>query len=455
MAEIPRKPSRNYTEGNVLANIIRMGFPSAIGFAAGNIYHIADMFWVSRLGSIAVAAVTFFNAYYWVISSVNMIAGTGSVAIISRRYGENDLPRTEVAIKEALLLKWILGALFGIIGYCTTPQIVHLLGARGEVAALCIPYGRVLFLGLMTNFSTWTIYTALRGIGHPNTAMSIMVGSAALNMVLDPFFIFGWWIFPAWGVTGAGAASVISYTITVVFGIVLFYTGQLNVQFSFRPKAAIHVRTMWEMLKIGLPAGATSISDSLGRSVILPMLAVFGPPAVAVYGAGMQFLHLGIMLCVGLELGLGALIGQNMGARKFDRAWQTAWKGLGLGTGTMVVLGIATAFLARQLIAVFFSTQPEIAIGINFFRIAAISLPFIGAYIIFEGVFTGSGHTVPLMTVGVTYMWGLQVPGVFLLTRVLNFGPEGVWWSFTAASIGGSLLFTIVFLRRRWLQKAV
>ncbi len=455
MATPPKKISRNYTEGNVLANIIRMGFPSAIGFAAGNIYHIADMFWVSRLGSTAVAAITFFNAYYWIISSVNMIAGTGSVAIISRRYGENDYARTEVAIKEAILLKWILGAIFGVIGYFSTPQIVHLLGARGDVAALCIPYGRMLFIGLLANFSTWTIYTALRGIGHPNTAMSIMVGSAALNMVLDPFFIFGWWIFPEWGVTGAAVASVISHTLTISFGIVLFYAGKLNVKFSLRPEASVRLRTMWEMLKIGLPAGATSISDSLGRSVILPMLAVFGAPAVAVYGAGMQFLHLGIMLCVGLELGLGALIGQNMGAGKYDRAWQTAWKGLGLGTGAMVVLGIATALLARQMIGIFFSTEPEVSIGITFFQIAAISLPFVGAYIIFEGVFTGSGHTMPLMTVGITYMWGIQVPAVFLLTQVFNFGPEGVWWSLVAASVGGALLFTIAFLRRRWLHKRV
>lgn len=434
---------------------MRMGFPSAIGFMAGNLYHIADMFWVSRLGAGAVAAITFFGAYYWVISSVNMIAGTGSVSIISRRYGEKDIPRTEVAIKEALLLKWMLGALFGAVGFVTTPQIIYLLGARGEVATICIPYGRVMFAGLVTNFSCWTLYTALRGIGHPNQAMTLMVGSAALNMILDPFFIFGWWFFPEMGVVGAAVASVISYTLTLIVGITLFYWGKFNVAFHWRPEGRIHVRTMWQMMKIGIPAGITSISDSLGRSVIMPMLAVFGSSAVAVYGAGMQFLHLGIMLCVGLELGLGALIGQNLGAGKRERAWETAKKGLVLGTTAMVALGILTFIFARTLIGIFFSSGPEVELGVVFYRIMALSLPFIGAYIIYEGIFTGSGDTVPLMGVGITFKWAIQVPGVFLLTRVLNFGPEGVWWSFAGSSIIGAAIFHVMFLRRKWLSRKV
>jgi len=455
MAGKNKRPARDFTEGHILGSVIRMGFPSALGFAAGNLYHIADMFWVSRLGSGAVAAITFFGTYYWVISSVNMIAGTGSVAVISRRYGEKDLPRTEVAIKEAILLKWILAVFFGIIGFITTPQIIHLLGARGEVAEMCIPYGRILFAGLAFNFSCWTIYTALRGIGHPNTAMGIMVGSAALNVVLDPLFIFGWWIFPELGVRGAAVASVISYTLTLIFGIALFYSGRLNVSFHLKPEGKIRVHTMWQMIKIGLPAGITSISDSLGRMVVMPMLAVFGPAAVAVYGAGMQVIHLGIMLCVGLELGLAALIGQNLGAGKLDRAWETAKKGLGLGTGAMVVLGIASFVFARPLIMIFFPREPEISLGIEFFHIMALCMPFLGAYIIFEGVFTGSGNTVPLMTVGALYMWVFQVPGVFLFSRVLNFGPEGVWWAVTLSLTAAALIFYALFLRRRWLHRKV
>jgi putative MATE family efflux protein len=455
MAELRRNRGRNYTEGHILGNVMRMGFPSAIGFAAGNLYQIADMFWVSRLGSGAVAAVTFFGTYYWVISSVNMIAGTGSVSIISRRYGEDDLPRTEVAIKEAILLKWILGVLFGAIGYFSTPYIVYLLGARGEVAQMAIPYGQILLVGLATNFSSWTIYTALRGIGHPNAAMAIMVVSAACNAILDPLFIFGWLGFPAMGVNGAAVASVISYSLTTFFGIGLFYAGVFNVAFHLRPKAKIHVRTMWQMLKIGIPAGITSISDSLGRSVIMPMLAVFGPAAVAVYGAGMQFIHLGIMLCVGLNLGMAALIGQNMGAGKMDRAWETACKGLWLGVSAMVGLGALVFIFAEPSIRIFFSSEPEVSLGIAFFRILALAMPFYGAYILFEGVFTGSGDTVPLMVVGISGTWGLQVPLVFVLTRILNVGVNGVWWSSAIAGAGAASIFYWIFLRRKWLHKKV
>ena len=121
----------------------------------------------------------------------------------------------------------------------------------------------------------------------------------------------------------------------------------------------------------------------------------------------------------------------------------------------MVVLGIGSFLFAESLIRIFFSGNPEVSLGIIFFRIMAFCMPFFGAYIIFEGVFTGSGDTVPLMTVGAVYMWVFQVPGVFLLTRTLDFGPEGVWWALALSLAAASLLFYVLFLRRKWLHRKV
>jgi Na+-driven multidrug efflux pump len=84
-----------------------------------------------------------------------------------------------------------------------------------------IVYGRIIFIGLGFNFATYSIFTALRGVANPNKAMVLMISLNLVNIILDPFMIFGWWIFPEMGVAGAAWASVISYILAFTAGMVL------------------------------------------------------------------------------------------------------------------------------------------------------------------------------------------------------------------------------------------
>ncbi|GAI17630.1 unnamed protein product [marine sediment metagenome] len=273
-----------------------------IGFAALNIYDIVDMFWVAKLGAEPVAAITIFSSFYWVISSANQIAGTGSVAVISRRYGEKNYPETERAIKDTILLKWMLAIFFGSIGFFLIDKILVLLGAKGDVVNMGIRYGKVQFLGLGFAFSTFTIYTALRSIGNPNIAMAIMLGSTGLNLILDPFLIFGWWFFPKLGVVGAAVASVISFSTAFFTGLLVFFSGKCNVTLHLKSRVRLKVKSLLQIIRIGLPTGINNISFSFARLIIMPLVAVFGTGVVAIYGIGMRISSLGIMVIVGMGL---------------------------------------------------------------------------------------------------------------------------------------------------------
>jgi Na+-driven multidrug efflux pump len=131
----------DHTEGSIIKSILKMGIPSMIGFGTGNIYDLIDMYWLSRLGPEPVAAITFLASFLWVMHSANMIVGVGSVAVISRRYGEKDIPLTELAIKETVFLKWLVAIFFGIFGYLMTPLALKLLGAREQVLEMGIISG--------------------------------------------------------------------------------------------------------------------------------------------------------------------------------------------------------------------------------------------------------------------------------------------------------------------------
>lgn len=446
---------RNSHEGSIIGSILRMGLPSMIGFAAVNIYDLIDMFWVARLGPENVAAITIFFSFSWVIGSVNQIAGTGSLAVISRRYGERDLDATEAAIKEAILLKWLLAIFFGSIGYMLVGEVLVILGASGRVLELGISYGHIHFLGLGLFFSSYTIYTGLRGIGDPNKAMIIMISGVVLNMVLDPFLIFGWWIFPELGLVGAAVASVFTYGFTFTVGLIIFFSGTTSIKMRFRSKHPISIVRLWRMMKIGAPAGITSTSFALSRMVVMPMVAVFGTNVVAAYGMGMRVSALGVMMVVGMGLGVSALIGNILGARKIERARQTAETAILFAASVMGFFGLVNLIGAPIIVRFFFDSPVLIYLGVELLRINALISPSIGVNITMEMIHAGAGDNRPPMFFSMLYSWGLQIPLILLTTRIFGFDQNGVWWSMAASNFITTVCFYIYYRRGRWLQRRV
>jgi putative MATE family efflux protein len=439
----------------VYRSILRMGIPSMVGFTALHLYNVIDMYWVSRLGAEQVAGVAIFAAFYWVISSVNMIAGAGSTAIIARRYGENDIPRARTAIVEAFALKIGTAFISAIIGYALTPWIVRVLGASGDVERYAIEYGRVMFVGLVFNFPVWTVFTALRGINEPKPAMWIMIGSTIFNAILDPILIFGWLGFPAMGVAGAAWASLIGFALTTIFGLVLFFRGSFNVRLTWESVRDSRVTTMWQMMKIGFPTGISQISFSLARMLITPMITHFGPQYVAVYGAGSRILEVAIIVVVGLELGLSPLIGHLLGQGDKHRAYVTAEKAVALAAGLMLTMGAFMFAFAPALTRIFFDDPSYVPIGVDFFRIMALAGPFLGAFLMIEAAFSGAGDTVPVMVIGIFHAWLFQVPLVWTFAIGLGFGPLGIWWGFVAAELFSFFAYMFWFTRKRWLHRVV
>ncbi|MBK7091120.1 MAG: hypothetical protein IPH59_05290 [bacterium] len=206
MLETTEQKRTDFTEGSVAASVLKMGLPSMIGFLAQHLYSVADMFWVSRLpeGENGVAGVTFFMNLLWMLFAFNSLIGPGSVAIISRRYGEKDFDRTETAIKETLILKLFFGILLNLTGLFFLPDFLELLGAKGQALEMGIVYGRIMIIGLPIMYSVYTIFTALRCVANPNLAMALMLGSNILNIILAPLLMFGWMGLPQWGIAERG-----------------------------------------------------------------------------------------------------------------------------------------------------------------------------------------------------------------------------------------------------------
>jgi putative MATE family efflux protein len=451
------KEKADYTEGSIIQSILKMGLPSMIGFLVLHFYYMVDMFWLSRLPQkeTAVAAVTIFSNISWVFFSFNSLIGAGSVAVISRRYGEKNYDAAETAIKETFLLKWLSGMTLGILGFILISQLVYIGGARDETYSLAVQYGQVIFLGMGFSYATYSVYTAMRGVANPNLAMSMMLCSTALNVILDPLFIFGYLGFPALGVRGAAVASVLSYTATFLAGVVIFHTGITNVKLHLKSRVGMSLSTMFQIIRIGAPSWIGEMSYSGSRFIVMPMIAVFGNSVVAAYGVGMQISAIGISILVGIGLGLASLIGHNVGSGKKERAKATASQAILLAIGIMIGLGIVLFILGGGIMSLYFSSADTISHGFKLLRIFAIGFPFIGAYIMLEQIYGGVGMNKPAMIVNIVNAWLLQIPSIYILTRILSLDQNAVWWAMNGSTIISVIALYLYYSKGQWLHAKI
>lgn len=407
MGQPDLKKRVDYTEGSIIGSIAKMGLPSMVGFLVHHIYYMVDTFWISRLPEkeAGVAAVTFFGSIMWFMFTFNQLVGPGSVAIISRRYGEKQYDQVEKAIKEAIILKLFFGAILGIVGYLTAGTLLSLIGATGRSLEMGIEYSQIIFLGMPILYATYSIFTAMRGIANPNMALALMLSSNVLNIVLDPIFMFGYFGLPEYGIKGAAIASLISYCLTFAVGMSLFFANVPNVKLHLRGKEHISIPSMWKMIKIGIPVWLGELSFSGARMVITRFVAPFGTAVVAAYGIGNQITAFGIHLLIGISLGLSSLIGHNVGNNKLERAKKIGDQSLLISVCLKTFIAIIVYIFASDIIGIFFDNPETIRYGRTMMRILAVSFPFLGLLIMLEGIHIGVGMNKPTMVFNIIHSW--------------------------------------------------
>ena len=441
---------RDLTTGSILGNVLYMGVPSMIGFAAMVVYQLTDMFWVARIGTEEVAAITLFGSFAWVLSSINSLVGSGSVAVISRRFGERDLAGTANAIEQTLVMKFLIGVPMGIVGYFVIGNILGIMTDDALVITRGIAYGKIFLAGLPFMFTSYTVYTALRGIGDAPKAMYIMLFSTGLNMGLDPLFI----VKLGMGVEGAAVATVISAVCAVCVGLFILRYASGSVR--IRPR---HFRfdggVMYQILKIGFPPFIESVARSVAFWLFAIFVATYGTVVVASYGICVRIMEFGIVFAVGLELGASAIVGQNMGAQKLNRAEATARNAALLALGISVTISTVEIIFGQQIMQVF-GKSPEVKIrGAEVLMYFAIGQPFVSTAIALSSAFYGSGNTWPPTISGLLTSWAFQIPLTAVFVYIMGYSATPMWIVMILGHALYLALLVVWFRLGRWKAREV
>jgi putative MATE family efflux protein len=445
---------RDYTTGSLRKNIWLLAVPMVLEMGLVSLFRVADMFWVGKLGPEALAAITIGENVRWALSGLAMGQGIGGLAVVARRIGERDERAANHATLQAVLLALAFATLIGVFGFFFTEPILLLMGTQPDVMPQALVFLQITFAGLTGFIMVPILNSLLRGAGEARLALIVRVLAYGLGLLVEPLLIFGWGPLPALGVAGAALALVGSQWLGFLLQLGILVSGRARIRIDLH-----HLRVdpllMWHIFRIALPSTLQMTLRSFSRATLLAVVALYGTFAVAAYGIASRVFMTAFVPGFGLGNAAAALVGQNLGAGKSDRAERSAWITASYNLAFMLACAVVISLYAESIVAAFNDTPAVVALGAQALRIFSIGYVFSAVGVVMARAFDGAGNTVPAMVINLVTLWGIQIPLAWLLSQALGWGTIGLWVGISVANVANGCIFAIWFRRGRWKQRVV
>ena len=445
---------RDWTKGNILRNVLSLSWPIIVSNSLNMVGPTIDMIWVGRLGATSIAAVGVAGLVTMLLHSALLGLFIGLRAIVARFVGAGDERGANDVAQQALIIAVATSIVLAAVGVFFAEPILSVLGVESEVVKQGAPYLRIQLVGILAMSLRFMGESLMQASGDAITPMKIAVVFRAFHVALCPFLIFGWWLFPAMGVSGAALTNIISQSLgtALLFWILLAGRSRLRLTFSnFR----LDPQIIWRIVRIGLPASGMAVQRNVSQLVLMWFMVPFGTLAVAAHSLNQRIEMLLFMPAWGFGIAAGVLVGQNLGAGQPERAERSGWLAAALAEGVILVCSLAIWLWAEGIIRIF-SPEPEVVeLGSTFLRIATAGYAVMALTAVFQQCISGAGDTLPPMLFTTLFMFGVQVPLAWLLPRVTDLGVYGVRWAIVAGTIVGTIAYIVYFRLGKWKHKKV
>ncbi len=445
------------TSGSTFKHLLRLGLPSMLAMGLQASYDIVDLIWVGRLehSADAMAAVTIYGFLLALVVVLNQIVDVGGTALISRYWGARRFDAARAVTGQTWLLKLLLSLPVAVLGAVFAGDIFRAYGSPPGVVALGVQYSVIMFLGLPLLFWGLTLNTAFRAAGDVRKPLYMAAISIGVNLVLDPVLIFGLGPIPALGVMGAAIASVFSQALLVVIGLYFLLGRRSQLQVKVAQLYTPSIRWAAKIFGIGAPA---AVGDFLRTAVALVTAWVvlrFGKETMAAFGVGSRLLFAVFIPIFAMGSAISALVGQNLGAGKPQRAARAVINGTFFALGIAFLLGLVGFLFPRLIMRIFTPDPVVIGIGIPLLRMGSFAIIGVAVATCHASAFWGAGDTLPPMVVWIVATAGVQLPIMLLSVFYFHAGPTYVWFSVTAGALAGMMIIAVWLARGKWLKKRI
>jgi putative MATE family efflux protein len=350
--------SRRIVSEPIRPLLLRLTFSALIGNVAMHLMGIVDTFFISRLGTVELAAASYAIPIHMIYVSMALGIGMGMSSLNSRLIGESRFADSSRLISDGLMFALVFAVIAALLGSMIIDPLFRLLGADERTLPLIHDYMSVLLLGLPPLMLVIIGNSTFRSMGNIKMSATLAGCLSLLNIILDPLLIFGIGPFPEMGIRGAAMATLLAATITMLisFFVLGFYEKLLDLAMP----RWLHLKTNWlQILDIGIPAMGANIMTPLAAAIITGMVARFGDEVVAGFGVGSRVESISLIFVMALSSTLPMFIGQNVGAGRNDRAYTALMGSLKFVLGFQCLMYLVLLVLGES-IANTFSSNVEV-----------------------------------------------------------------------------------------------
>jgi putative MATE family efflux protein len=445
---------QDFTEGPIGRAILLLAIPMVLEMVMESLFAVVDIFWVAHLGSDAITAVGLTESMLAPVFSIAMGISMSTTAMVARRVGEKDRKGAAVAAVQAIALGILVSVSVGIAGVTFAPHLLALMGASPDVVTIGHRYTSIVLGGCICILMLFLNNAIFRGAGDPAIAMRVLWLSNLINLVLDPCFIFGLGPFPRLGVAGAAVATTTGRGIGVLYQFWVLFRGSGRVRLT-PALMRIDPPIMFRLLRVSVTGILQFAVAHTSWLALVRIVSTFGSQAVAGYTIAIRVIIFAILPSWGLSGAAATLVGQNLGAKRPDRAEKAVWR---TGFYNMLFLGgVGLVFITipERIIGIFTMDAQVAPYAVDCLRIVSFGNMAYAYGMVMVQSFNGAGDTVTPTVVNIFCYWLFEIPLAYVLANHLHRGPDGVFAAIPIAELMIALLGTMLFRRGRWKTKRI
>jgi len=438
------------TTGSLSGHLIKTTSFMLASMVFQTLYVLVDLYWVGRLGTDAIAAVGLAGNLSFLVIAITQVLSVGATTVVSHAAGQKDQARANLLFNQSQVLSMAVGLVF--LGVAMLLRDAY-AASQSATEGMRVATGQYLlwFIPAMAlQFAMVAMGAALRGTGNFRPGTVVQIGTVVINMIVTPFLIFGWGPFPEMGVSGAAAGTFLAVAIGVAWISAYFVGGGSYLRFQasgWRPQ----LRVWWEMLRIGLPAGAEFALMGVYMAVVYAITKPFGAAAQGGFTIGLRIVQSAFLPVLALGFAVAPVAGQNYAARQGDRVRKAFTAAAGMAAGTMFVAAVGIFAFAAPLMGIFTNEAAVTAVGVEYLRIVVLNFVASGITFVSSSMFQALGNTIPsLMTSGLRL--AITVVPAILLSRLAGFQLTWIWY-LSAVAVVLQMAANLILLQREFRLK--
>jgi MATE family, multidrug efflux pump len=447
--EALRGSHQDFTAVDLNRAILLLAIPMILELVLESLFAVVDVFWVGRLGPDAVATVGLTESLLYLVFAVGLGLSLSTTAMVARRIGEKDPAAAAHAGVQAIAIGLGFSLLVGAPCIYFAPNLLRMMGASPQIVAVGSGYTRIALGGCGAIMLLFLNNAIFRGAGDAAIAMRLLWVSNIINLILDPCLIFGWGPFPKLGVTGAALATFTGRSIGVLYQFYRLLRGTERIRI-LREQVRVHASVLFRLLRLslmGILQFAIAMTSWIG---MVRIVSNFGSAALAGYTIAIRIVTFVILPSWGLSNAAATLVGQNLGAKRPDRAEQSVWR---TGFYNMLFLGAIGVFFvlfAEPVVKLFTSDPSVVPLAASALRI--LSYGNIGyAYgMVMLQAFNGAGDTRTPTIINFFGFWVLEIPLAYALAIRAQLHSSGVFIAIVVAEAAIAAIGVIIFRRGGW-----